>query len=175
VRLVDDLLEVSRISRGAVDLRNERLDAASVVALAIETSEPVIRAAGHDLSVESPDRPVWINGDRVRLAQILSNLLNNAAKYSNAGGRIVVRTSEHAGEARISVRDSGVGIDPESMARLFDLFVRGPESDRRHREGLGVGLALARRLAELHGGSLSGASEGPGRGSEFTLRLPADR
>ena len=175
VRLVDDLLEVSRISRGAVELRNERLDAASVVALAIETSEPVIRAAGHDLSVESPDHPVWINGDRVRLAQILSNLLNNAAKYSNAGGRIVVRTSEHAGEAWISVRDGGVGIDPESMARLFDLFVRGPESDRRHREGLGVGLALARRLAELHGGSLSGASEGPGRGSEFTLRLPVDR
>ena len=108
-------------------------------------------------------------------AQILSNLLNNAAKYSNAGGRIVVRTTEHAGEAWISVRDSGVGIDPESMARLFDLFVRGPESERRHREGLGVGLALARRLAELHGGSLSGTSEGAGRGSEFTLRLPLDR
>jgi signal transduction histidine kinase len=171
-RLVDDLLEVSRISRGALELRREPVDIASVITLAVETSEPVIKSAEHELSFHVPDHPVWVYGDRARLAQILSNLLNNAARYTEPGGRIAIRAQVHHGEVLISVRDNGAGIEPSALSQLFELFARGPESAQQNREGLGVGLALARRLADMHGGSLVGASEGLGKGSEFTLRLP---
>jgi signal transduction histidine kinase len=173
VRLVDDLLDVGRISRGSLELRREPVDLASIVELAIETSEPVVRAGGHTLSAELPDRPVSVDGDRVRLAQIVSNLLNNAARYTKAGGRITVRGVADGEHVHLSVRDTGIGLDPTKSQELFELFGRGPGAAAYHRDGLGVGLALARRLADMHGGSITASSQGPGRGSEFTLRLPA--
>jgi signal transduction histidine kinase/CheY-like chemotaxis protein len=175
VRLVDDLLDVSRISRGSLELRKEPVDLSTVIALAVETSDPVIRTAGHTLSVLAPEQPVWVIGDGVRLAQILSNLLNNAARYTNSGGQIVVETSIARDEVLVSVRDTGVGIESSTLPQLFELFVRGPQAALRNRDGLGVGLALARRLAEMHGGSITAASGGAGLGSEFTLRLPLAR
>ena len=172
VRLVDDLLEVSRISRGILQLREELLDMRNVVALAVETSQPLLEAAGHALSVELPEQPVWVHGDRARLAQILSNLLNNAAKYSDPGGRIAVNVRRHGTNVSVSIRDTGIGLDPQAIAGLFELFARGESSERRHSDGLGIGLALAQRLARLHGGSVTGVSDGPGTGAEFTLHLP---
>ena len=167
VRLTDDLLEMSRITRGTLELRRERVELATVVRNALETAEPLIRAADHRLDVSLPQEPLWVDGDPVRLAQILANLLNNAAKYTGQGGSIELRARREAGRALVSVRDDGEGIAPEQMAQLFEMFSRGSRSS-----GLGIGLALARRLAELHGGSLEAASEGPGRGAQFTVTLP---
>jgi PAS domain S-box-containing protein len=172
VTLVDDLLDVSRITRGTLQMRMEPLDLGSVIAHAVETSQPVIAGGRHQFSLEVPERPIPVRGDRVRLAQLLSNLLNNAAKYTDPGGRIVLSACLEQSSARVSVRDTGVGFDPAAAARLFELFARGPQAESRHRDGLGVGLALARKLAEMHGGSLEAISEGHGRGSEFILRLP---
>jgi signal transduction histidine kinase len=172
VRLVDDLLEMSRISRGALELRKERLDVAAFVRNAIETSDPLIQAAGHELTVSVPEVPVWVDGDPVRLAQIVANLLNNAAKYTDPGGQIAVHARAEAGTAVISIRDNGCGIAPETLPRVFEMFTRGIQPSGRDQGGLGVGLALARRLTEMHGGTLTARSEGAGRGSEFTLRLP---
>ena len=172
VRLVDDLLEVSRISRGAFELRRVRVELASIVRNAIETSEPLIQGAGHQLSVSLPEEPLWIDGDPVRLAQILANLLNNAAKYTGGPGQIWVHAARQGEAVAISVRDNGDGIAPELLARLFEMFTRGDHASRRGPGGLGIGLALSRRLAEMHGGSLNGRSEGPGKGAEFILRLP---
>ena len=170
VRLVDDLLEMSRISRGSLELRPERVDVASIVENALETSEPLIRAAGHRVNVTLPDQPVWVEGDPVRLAQILSNLLNNAAKYTERGGEISVSVQTRDGAVRIAVRDTGIGIRHEELTRVFDLFHRGDRAG--HGTGLGVGLTLARRLVEMHGGSITAHSAGPGTGSEFTVQLP---
>jgi PAS domain S-box-containing protein len=172
VRLVDDLLEMSRVSRGTFALRKERVDVATVVRNAVETSEPLIRAAGHRLEIALPDEPLWLEGDPVRLAQILANLLNNAAIYTDDGGRISVRASRDGDSAIIAVRDNGVGIAPEALPRMFLMFSRGARSSARAQGGLGIGLALARRLAEMHGGTLDAQSAGPGQGSEFTVRLP---
>ncbi|MFL6693296.1 MAG: ATP-binding protein, partial [Ramlibacter sp.] len=172
VRLVDDLLELSRISRGTLSLRKERVEVATTVQNAVETSEPLIQAAGHRLHVELPPHPLWLEGDPVRLAQILANLLNNASKYSEAGGEITVRARSQDGQAVISVRDTGIGIDPEALPRMFEMFSRGQRDSGRTQGGLGIGLALSRRLAEMHGGTLEGRSEGVGKGSEFTIRLP---
>ena len=137
----------------------------------METCDPVMRAAGHRLTVTLPETPVWIHGDHVRLSQILSNLLNNAAKYTEPGGQITLEGRVDGRSVSLTVRDSGAGIEPDALPRLFDLFVRGTQSSR-HGEGLGIGLALARRLAEMHGGTVTGSSAGPGQGSAFTLRLP---
>jgi PAS domain S-box-containing protein len=172
VRLVDDLLEVSRISRGTLSLRKERVEMAAIVRSAIETSEPLMAEAGHALDVVLPPEPLWLEGDPVRLAQVLANLLNNAAKYSNDGGRITVRGESRDGQAVISVRDTGLGIDPDMLPRVFDMFSRGHRDSGRAQGGLGIGLALARRLAEMHDGTLDGYSDGPGKGSEFVIRLP---
>ena len=172
VRLVDDLLEVSRIRRGTLELREEQIDLATVLSLAVETSLPVIRDAGHELSLDASDRVVWVRGDRVRLAQIVSNLLNNAAEYMPSGGRVTLRVTVHGTDAHVSVGDAGVGLDPATIPELFELFVRGQGAEYHNRDGLGVGLALARRLAEMHGGTLTGHSDGLGKGAEFTLRLP---
>ncbi len=172
VTLVDDLLDVSRITRGAMQMRMELLDVATVIALAVETSEPVIASGTHHLSVNVPEQMIPVYGDKVRLAQILCNLLNNAAKYTDAGGRIVLSVQQHEAHVDISVRDTGIGFEPAAGAQLFELFARGPDSESRHQEGLGVGLALARKLADMHGGSLHGVSRGVGCGSEFILRLP---
>ncbi|MEP6790736.1 MAG: ATP-binding protein [Ramlibacter sp.] len=172
VRLVDDLLEVSRISRGTFSLRKERVELAAIVRNAVETSDPLVKAGGHELAVQLPREPLWLEGDPVRLAQVLANLLNNAARYTEDGGHIAVRAWRDGGEAVISVRDDGVGIAPEALPRMFEMFTRGDRDSARNQGGLGIGLALSRRLAQMHGGKLEAHSEGPGKGSEFTVRLP---
>ncbi len=172
VRLVDDLLEMSRISRGTFELRRERVDIAAIVRNAVETSNPLIQASNHRLTLSLPDTPVWLDGDPVRLAQILSNLLNNAAIYTDRGGRIVVTARQARGSAVLSVRDNGPGIAAKDMKNIFEMFSRGERSTTRGQGGLGIGLALARKLAEMHGGTIDVVSEGPGRGSEFTVKIP---
>jgi signal transduction histidine kinase len=167
VRLVDDLLEMSRITRGALELRREAVELAAVVRNAVETSRPLIDAAAHRLELALPEAPLPAHGDPVRLTQILANLLNNAARYTPRGGTIALRLERRADAAEISVRDSGRGIAPEMLPRLFGMFARGEGST-----GLGIGLALARRLAEMHGGAIEARSEGIGKGAEFVVRLP---
>jgi PAS domain S-box-containing protein len=172
VRLVDDLLEVSRISRGAFSLRKEPVALAAVVRNAVETSAPLVQAGGHLLVESLPDEPLWLEGDPVRLAQILANLLNNAAKYTPDGGRIEIDARRDDGEAVVRVRDNGNGIAPDLLPRIFQMFSRGDGDTVRSAGGLGIGLALSLRLAQMHGGSLEASSAGPGTGSEFTVRLP---
>ena len=174
VRLVDDLMEVSRITRGKVELRKEpaRLDAA--LRSAIEACEPLIRAGGHRLNLSLPPDPIVLDADPVRLAQVFGNLLNNAAKYTEHGGAISVAARAEGLEAVVSIADTGDGIAPESLPQLFEMFFRGSESARRNQSGLGIGLALVRRLVEMHGGRVDAQSEGAGKGSRFTVRLPLD-
>ncbi len=172
VRLVDDLLETSRISRGTFVLRKERVEVAAIVRNALETSEPLIQAGKHELRVALPNEPLWVEGDPVRLAQIIANLLNNAAKYTDDGGHIAVQVRRLDGDVAITVTDDGVGIAPDQLPRMFEMFSRGDRASGRAQGGLGIGLALARRLAEMHGGRLDAHSDGPGKGSEFTVRLP---
>jgi signal transduction histidine kinase len=169
-RLVDDLLETSRISRGTLELRKQPVDVATIIRNALETIEPVIRAAGHQLTVSLPDAPLWVDGDPLRLAQVVVNLLDNAAKYTNRGGQIAVLARPDRAGVLLAVRDNGTGIAPEALAHVFEMFHRGDRHSGRG--GLGVGLTLARRLVELHGGVIEAHSDGPGRGSEFTVRLP---
>jgi signal transduction histidine kinase/integral membrane sensor domain MASE1/ActR/RegA family two-component response regulator len=173
VRLVDDLMDVSRITRGEVPLRRERTTLAELVSRAVETSRPLIGALGHELTVELSTEEIGLDVDPTRIAQVLSNLLNNAAKYSDRGGRVRVaaRVAEDGGVA-ISVRDSGIGVAPRDLARIFEPFMQVDRSLERSRGGLGVGLTLVRRLVESHGGSVTARSDGLGRGSEFTVRLP---
>jgi CheY-like chemotaxis protein len=167
VRLVDDLLEMSRINQGALELRCERVTLATIVSNAVETSEPLIREAGHRLDVEVPQVPVWLDGDPVRLGQIVSNLLNNAARYTERGGRIWLQAEIQRDRVAVSVRDTGIGFAPDQAAGFFELFQRSS-----HSKGLGIGLTIGRRLAEMHGGTIRASSEGPGRGACFTLELP---
>jgi signal transduction histidine kinase len=172
VRLVDDLLEVSRITRGKVELRKENIELAAVVRNAIETSRPLIDAAGLQLAISLPQEPIVLHGDPVRLAQVLANLLNNAAKYTNEGGQIWFTAREDNDEAVISIRDTGIGISAEALPKVFDMFMQGDRSANRSHGGLGIGLTLVRTLVELHEGTVTALSEGLGRGSEFVLRLP---
>jgi CheY-like chemotaxis protein len=169
VRLVDDLLEISRITRGAFELRKERVNAGLVVRNAVETAQPLIDAGGHQLEVDVRDG-LMVDGDPVRLAQIVANLLNNAAKYIGVGGRIAVSGGREGDFAVIRVSDNGPGIAPEAMPRLFEMFNRGERSSQLAQGGLGIGLALSRRLAEMHGGTLEARTSSGG--SEFALRLP---
>ena len=172
VRLVDDLMELSRITRGNFELRKEpvRLDAA--LRSAIEACEPLIRAGGHRLNLSLPPDPIVLDADPVRLAQVFGNLLNNAAKYSEHGGAISVEARAEGLEAVVSIADTGDGIAPESLPHLFKMFFRGSESARRNQSGLGIGLPLVRRLVEMHAGTVDAESEGAGKGSRFTVRLP---
>jgi PAS domain S-box-containing protein len=172
VRLVDDLMEVSRITRGTIDLRKENIELAAVARAAIETSRPLIDAAGVQLAISLPQEPVMLNGDPVRLGQVFINLLNNAAKYTNEDGQIWFTARREGNEAVVSVRDTGVGIEPESLAKVFDMFMQVDRSTTRAQGGLGIGLTLVRSLVEMHGGSVAAISEGPGLGSEFIVRLP---
>jgi CheY-like chemotaxis protein/nitrogen-specific signal transduction histidine kinase len=172
VRLVDDLLEVSRITRGKIDLRRGRVELAAVVRTAVETSRPFLDAAGHDLTVDLPPEPLVVDGDPVRLAQVLANLLNNAAKYTDPGGKVRVAARRDGAEAVLAVRDTGAGIPPDMLARVFDLFTQVDRSDARAQGGLGIGLTLVKSLTELHGGRVAVRSDGPGTGSEFEVRLP---
>ena len=175
VRLVDDLLEVSRITRGKIELRRELVEVAAVVRSAVETSRPLIEAAGHELVLSLPSEPLALHGDPVRLAQIFANLLNNAAKYTDAGGRITFTVRRDAEWVAISVRDTGMGITPEMLPRVFELF-RQIERHAGHAQGgLGIGLTLVKSLVEMHGGSVEASSAGIGQGSEFVVRLPLAR
>lgn len=172
-RLLDDLLDVSRISRQRLVMRKERVELATLVRNAIETSRPAIDAARHALEVELPPAPIELDGDRVRLAQVFSNLLNNAAKYMDEGGRIRLRATRDRDFAVVSVRDEGIGIAPELLPRLFEIFTQAESALDRSQGGLGIGLSLARGLVELHGGTIEARSEGLGKGAEFVVRLPA--
>jgi signal transduction histidine kinase len=171
-RLVDDLLDVSRITRGKITLTREPLDAATLITRAVETVQPLIQERGHELMLHVPQESLRINGDPTRLTQALSNVLGNAAKYTDRGGRIELSCSHHAGEVEIRVRDNGVGIPAELLPRIFELFTQLDRSSGHSPSGLGIGLALVRRLVEMHGGSVSARSEGTGTGSEFIIRLP---
>jgi signal transduction histidine kinase len=172
VRLVDDLMEVSRITRGKIELRKERIELAAILRGAVETSQPLIESARHQLAISLPAEPVILEADSVRLSQVISNLLNNAAKYTEEGGQIWLTARREDGEIAISVRDTGVGIPAEMLPRIFDMFSQVDQSLKRSQGGLGIGLTLARTLVDMHGGRIEARSDGPGRGSEFILRLP---
>ena len=172
-RLVDDLLDLSRITRDKIELRRQEVDLRSIINCAIEASRPGINAAGHHLEVSLPTTPVRLNVDPTRLAQVISNLLNNATKFTHAGGRIQIEAKQVGGEAVIRVRDNGVGISREALAYVFDMFRQVDGSLERAQGGLGIGLTLVRRLVEMHGGTVNAHSDGQGEGSEFTVRLPA--
>ncbi len=171
-RLVDDLLDVSRITRNKIELRKERVELADVVKNAVETSRPLIDSARHELTLSLPADPVFLDADRVRMAQIFSNLLNNSAKYTEPGGRIALEAAVHDRHVVVTVRDNGIGIPCEALAYVFDMFQQANRSIERSQGGLGIGLTLVRRLVELHGGTITAQSEGPGKGSAFTVRLP---
>jgi signal transduction histidine kinase/ActR/RegA family two-component response regulator len=172
VRLVDDLLDVSRINTGKFAIKMGRVELKAVVNDALEVVRSYIELHGHTLLIDLPDRPVFLYGDATRLAQILSNLLNNAAKYTNRGGRVSLAARVEGRDLVVRVADDGIGIAPEMQALVFDMFVQVDSTLERANAGLGVGLSLARRLVELHDGTIGAHSEGIGRGSEFTVRLP---
>jgi signal transduction histidine kinase/DNA-binding response OmpR family regulator len=173
VRLVDDLLDVSRITTGKIRLQSEILDASVAVAAAVEINRPLIDARRHNLRVSLPDEPVQVRADRARLAQVLSNLLNNAAKYTKEKGSIWLDVERTAGEAVFRVLDNGVGIEADLLPRVFDLFTQADRTPDRAEGGLGIGLTLVRRLVEIQGGTVQAFSAGLGLGSEFVVRLPA--
>jgi PAS domain S-box-containing protein len=175
VRLVDDLLDVSRISRDRLDLRIEPLTLEQVVTHAVEASQPGVEAAGHQLEVRLPPGPVPLRGDLTRLAQVLSNLVNNAAKYTPRGGLIVLRGEVRQDHAVLQVTDTGAGIPADLLPQVFELFAQGEGTRSSAQGGLGIGLWLVRKLVELHHGSVQAHSEGPGRGSTFSVRLPLAR
>jgi CheY-like chemotaxis protein len=172
VRLLDDLLDLSRISRGKVELRSERVELRTVVESALETCRPVVEAARHALTVTLPSAPVWLHADLTRLAQVVGNVLLNAAKYTPDGGEIGLVARVDGGEVVISVTDNGAGIPGELQDHVFEMFAQVHAANDRSQSGLGIGLALVKYLIEMHGGRVEVESPGPGRGSTFTLRLP---
>ena len=172
VRLVDDLLEVSRITRGKIELRRQPVDLRAAIDVAVETSRPLIDAAGHRLSVSLSGDALIVDADPVRLAQVFANLLNNAARYTDPGGRIDIAVRREDGWAEVRVSDTGIGIPAAELPTIFEMFSQAHARDTRAQTGLGIGLTLARSLIEMHGGSIQAESEGPGRGSEFVVRLP---
>jgi CheY-like chemotaxis protein len=171
-QLVDELLDVSRITQGKIKLKKEPLELEKVVAHAIETARPLIESRGHALEVRLPEGPVWMQGDFARLSQVVANLLNNAAKYTQENGRIELHAAAASGEATLVVRDNGIGIERELLPRVFELFSQGERTLDRSLGGLGVGLTVVQRLVELHGGRVAVTSEGAGKGAEFRLVLP---
>ncbi len=175
VRLIDDLLDISRISRNKMELRRARVQLADVVSNALESARPAIEAGGHELTVSLPTEPVWLDADLTRLAQVFSNLLTNSAKYTEHGGRIWLTAERRGGEAVVSVRDTGIGIPAKALPRIFDMFSQLDRNVERASGGLGIGLALVKGLVEMHGGTVAAESPGEGQGSTFTVRLPAPR
>jgi len=171
-RLVDDLLDVSRISVGKITLQRKTLEIAQVVAAAVEASRPLIDSRGHNLTVLVPEEPLLIEGDLTRLSQAMTNLLNNAAQYTPPAGEIRLAVEKEEREVAIRIGDTGVGIAADLLPKIFDLFTQGERPLDRSEGGLGIGLTLAQRLIKLHGGSIEASSEGPGQGSEFVVRLP---
>lgn len=172
IRLIDDLMDVSRISRGKIELQREQIQLATVVASAVETSQPKIELYGHQLIVDLPTTPVLVDGDLTRLAQVFLNLLNNAAKYTDPGGRIELRAEPDGRDVVVTVRDTGIGIPAENLESIFEMFSQVEGALSRSRGGLGIGLSLVKRLVEMHGGSVEARSAGLDKGSEFVVRLP---
>ena len=172
VRLVDDLLDVARITTGKVELRCETFDLAAAVSDAVETSRPLLDAAGQSITMTLPETPIYVNADRTRLAQVFGNLLNNSSKFSDRGQPISIAIAHESGQAVVRVHDAGVGIPREALRKIFDMFGQADLHGARSRGGLGIGLSLVKRIAEMHGGSVEARSEGAGHGSEFVVRLP---
>ncbi len=172
VRLVDELLEVSRITRGKIELRKELVAMSAVVGSAVETSKPLIEGAGHQLTVELPSEPLIFDADPVRLTQVFANLLNNATKYTPPGGKISLTVERDGGEAVVAVRDTGIGIPAEMLPRVFEIFTQVDPTHRGMQAGLGIGLTLVRSLVQMHGGTVTASSQGLDQGSEFVVRLP---
>ena len=172
VRLIDDLLDLSRVSRGRIELKHERAELATLVQGALDVCGPGIAQAGQKLAVELPREPIALSCDPTRVVQVICNLLSNAGKYTPAGGHITLAARRDAGMVEISVRDTGMGIPPDMLSRVFEMFTQVPHAIERSQGGLGIGLTLVKRLVELHGGSAEARSAGPGRGAEFVVRLP---
>ncbi len=170
--IVGDLTEVSRISRGAIELHREHLDICALLRETIAMTEPLFAERRHRVATVLSRVPLWINGDRVRVKQVFANLLKNAAAYTPPGGAVRVHAELTDGHVRVRVRDNGVGISSDSLERIFELFHRGQHSTDR--QSAGIGLAVVRHLVQLHGGTVVAASDGPGRGSEFTVTFPHD-
>jgi signal transduction histidine kinase/ActR/RegA family two-component response regulator len=170
--LVNDLLDVSRVTRGLITLEKEQLDLNAIAAGAVEQVRPLIESRRHALTLELAGEPAHVVGDRTRLVQVLANVLHNAAKYTLTGGQLTLRTQVRGQEVEVVVRDNGIGIDPEVLPYIFDLFTQAERSPDRSQGGLGIGLALVKSLVSLHGGSVEAKSDGPGKGSEFVIRLP---
>ena len=175
VRLIDDLLDISRISRNKMELRRRRVLLADVISAAIETTRPTIEEAGHELTVSLPAEPIHLDADLTRLAQVFGNLLNNSSKYSRKGGHIWITAVREGDKVLVAVRDAGIGIPAAALPDIFDLFSQVDRSIERATGGLGIGLALVKGLVEMHGGTVEAASPGPDRGSTFTIRLPIQR
>jgi PAS domain S-box-containing protein len=173
VRLIDDLLDIARIGQNKIELRRARVPLASVIDSAVETARPSIEAGGHELRVSLPTAPLYLNADLTRLAQVFSNLLTNSAKYTPSGGHIWLTANRQGEDAVVAVRDDGIGIPADALPRVFDMFSQVDRSIERATGGLGIGLALVKGLVEMHGGRVSAESDGPGRGSTFTVQLPA--
>lgn len=171
-RLVEDLLDASRVRSGQLHLRCERVDLREVLAHAAQTIEFTMQQQNHKMTTSFPDAPIWLQADAARLEQVFVNLLSNAAKYTDAGGNVKLCVAREMSQAVVRIRDSGIGIAPEVLPHVFDLFVQADSSSRRGTSGLGIGLALVRNLIERHGGFVTVASDGLGHGSEFTVRLP---
>jgi PAS domain S-box-containing protein len=172
VRLVDDLIDVSRITRGQIELRKETVDLSSIILQSVEACRPLAEASNHELEVSLWPRPIRLHGDPVRLTQVFSNILNNACKYTEPGGKIRLSSEARDGEVIVTVRDSGIGIDPAQIGVIFELFAQIDRTLERTQSGLGIGLTLVKRLAELHGGNVSAHSQGLGTGTEVNVRLP---
>ena len=172
IRLVDDLLEVSRITRGLIDIQREPLDLGVILQSVVDANRPLLDASHHELTIELPDEPITVTGDAVRLTQVFANLLTNATKYTNPGGRIRVALERAGDRARVIVRDNGIGIAPAQLSSIFDMFTQVDRSNRRAQGGLGIGLTLVRSLIDFHGGAVEAQSAGPGMGSEFIVMLP---
>jgi signal transduction histidine kinase/ActR/RegA family two-component response regulator len=173
-RLIDDLLDVSRISRGKISLRTERVDLRGLVTAAVDLVKPLIVANQQRLEVSLPEEPVFLQGDATRVSQVIGNVLHNAAKYTPERGEISVRLATRGAHAFVSIRDTGCGIPPELLVSIFEMFQQVDQTLDRAQGGLGIGLTLAKRLVEMHGGSIEANSEGPGRGSEFVISFPVD-
>jgi PAS domain S-box-containing protein len=173
VRLVDDLLDVARITTGKVEVRREALDLAVVIRDAVETSQPMLAERDQPFTVDAPPQPVFISGDRVRLAQVFANLINNSAKYSEPGQPVSITVRREGETAVVSVKDAGMGIHPDVLPRVFDMFRQADRTGSRSRGGLGIGLALVKRIVAMHGGAVTAHSDGLGLGSQFVVRLPA--
>lgn len=172
VRLIDDLLDISRITMGRLQLRKGQLELSAVIRTAVETVRPLIESLSHTLTVTMPPNPIYLNADPTRLAQVFANLLNNAAKYTEKGGHVWLTAEEQEGRAIVSVRDTGIGISEENLGHIFEMFSQASPALERSQGGLGIGLALVRGLVELHGGAIEAHSGGSGLGSEFIVRLP---